>query len=115
MRSDKNKLIYLYRKLLDIAEKEQGEIAQHNFDRVEQYGLLKDQLIKELEDLKDSGLRVSTPEQCSEIEALIKKIIIVNNANAESVLDMKNKVMNELYDLKGRKTAVKAYNNHSQY
>lgn len=115
MGSDENRLIIIYRRLLDIAEKEQVEIAQNNFDRVEQYCMLKDQLIKEMEALKDSELRVSTPKQCAELESLIKKIITVNNANAEAVLNMKNRVMNELYDLKGRRTVVKAYNNHSQY
>lgn len=114
MGTGENKLILLYRELLEITGKEQSEIAGHNFEKIEHYCLLKENLVKELEGLKESEKQVSSPEQQVEVESLISKIITINNANAELVRDMKDRIVAELNDLNGKKTAVRAYKNVSK-
>jgi hypothetical protein len=115
MGTGENKLVLLYRELLEIAGKEQSEIAGHNFEKIEHYCSLKEDVVKKLEGLDESEKQVSSPEEQAEIESLIKKIIAINNANVESVRDMKNRVVSELNDLNSKKTAVRAYNSVSEF
>lgn len=114
MGTGENKLILLYRELLEIAEKEQPEISGSNFEKIEHYCSLKEAIVKKLEDLDENEKQVSSPEEQAELESLIRKIITVNNANVESVRDMKDRVISELNDLDSKKTAVKAYNSVSE-
>lgn len=109
-----NKLILLYRELLEISEKEQAEISESGFEKIEHFCSLKEAIVKELEDLDESEKQVSSPEEQAEIESLIKKIITVNNANVESVRDMKDRVVAELNEINGKKTAIRAYNSVSE-
>jgi hypothetical protein len=110
MKADDNKTISLYRRMLDIAEKEREEIAAHNLDGIESCWLQKKDLIRELEELSKGESWISCSRQKIEIESLIKKVAAINKDNAEVVRDMRNKVLEEMSGQKTRKKAFRAYN-----
>ncbi len=109
MKTDENKIILLYERLLDITVKEKKELEGRNPDKIERCCLLKEGLIRELEELNNGKAWTSCSAQSAEIESLIKKLIDINKTNAEAVGDMKSKIISEISDLKRRKTAFKAY------
>ncbi len=110
MKTDENEIILLYERLLDAAVHEKNEIAQRNLDRIEHYCSLKENLIKELEELNNNGKTlISSHRERAEIESLIKKIIDLNKSNAGAVGDMKDEVISDISTLRRSKTAFKAY------
>ncbi len=109
MKTDENKIILLYERLLDISGKEIKEIEACNLDKMEYYWALKENLVKELEELNKDKRYIPSPGQRAEIESLIKKIIDINKSNAGAVRDMKNEVISDVSSLRRSKTAFKAY------
>ncbi|HDH53040.1 MAG TPA: hypothetical protein ENH24_00975 [Nitrospirae bacterium] len=109
METDANKLIALYKKMLDIAAKEQKEIAGNNLDKIERYCSLKIDIIREIDEINNGESLICCSEKNDELESLIKQIIIINKANAEALSKKRNEIMSELSTVRRRKTAFRAY------
>ena len=119
--TDITKIILLYNKLLETFEIEKLEIAEQNLNGIEHCFSLKKDLLSELDALinSDSSRQGSSgsilteiptgSEQRDEIASLIKKIAVINEANAEAVLKLKNRVSDEMSSLHRGKTAFNAY------
>ena len=103
-------MLLLYRKLLQLTVQEQFAINDNDLDKVEQYCSLKESIITEMETLKKTGKPDMSPGDAAEIRVLIEKILVINNANKESVHGMKDKLMEDIQGFKKRKIAIKAYN-----
>ncbi len=110
MKTDEDKLIILYRRLLDITKKEQEEIAGNNLNKTECYSSLKMNLIKELGEVSNGVILTASAKSNTELEALIKKSIALNKANAEAVRNRRNKIMSEMSGFHKRREAFRAYN-----
>ena len=109
MKTDENKMISLYKRLLDITEKEQSEITTCNIDKMEYYWSLKEDLIGELEKMNNGESWISSRNQSGEIESLIKKIISANKTNAAAVSEMKKSLLKDISSIHNNKKAVSAY------
>ncbi len=109
MKTDENEMISLYKRLLDITEKEQSEITACNIDKMEHYWSLKEELIGELEKMNNGEPWISSLKQNGEIESLIKKIISANKSNADAVSEMKRSLLKDISSLHNNKKAVSAY------
>ena len=109
MKTDANKLIALYKKMLDIVGKEQEEIAENNIDKIERCCSLKIDIIREIGEINNGESLASCSEKNDELESLIKQIIVINKANAEALSKKRNEIMNELSTVQRRKTAFRAY------
>ncbi len=119
--TDINKIILLYKKLFETFETEKLEIAEQNLKGIEHCFSLKQDLLSELNALNngDSSRQGSSgsilseipvgSEQQAEIKSLIKKIALINEANAEAVLKLKNRVSDEMSSVNRGKTAFNAY------
>lgn len=110
MKKEDSKAVEVCRKLLEILEKEQSEIAGKNLDSIEHYCSLKMDLIKELDEINKEIARNSSPVRDEKVEPLLKKIIELNEANAEAVRDMKKSVVSDITSGHKKKKAFKAYN-----
>lgn len=109
MKTDANKLIALYKKMLDIAAKEQKEIAGNNLNKIERYCSLKIDIIREIDEINKSESLTCRSEENYELESLIKQVIVINKANAEALSKKRNEIMSELSTVQRRKTAFRAY------
>jgi len=97
-------------KLLDILEKEKQEIAANNLDSVEHYCSIKMGLIQELDEINKEIARTACTDISAKIEPLLKKIIELNETNAEAVRNMKKDVLSEISTGHKKSKAFKAYN-----
>lgn len=104
-----NRIIVICRELLDILDKERGEIAAANLDKLEHYGSLKEGLIKEMQAPANSGLWISSPEDTAEIHSLMKKIVDFNESNEKSLLKIKEGIIAEFSTIQTTRKAHKAY------
>ena len=111
MKTDEKRMISLYKRLLDITEKEQNEITACNIDKMEYYWSLKEDLIGELEKMNNGEPWISSRKQGDEIESLIKKIISTNKTNTAAVSEMKKSLLNDISSIHNGKKAVSAYQN----
>jgi hypothetical protein len=109
MKTDENKMISLYKRLLDITEKEQNEITDCNIDKMEYYWSLKEDIIGELEKMNNGEPWISSRKQSGEIESLIKRIISANKTNAAAVSEMKKSLLKDISSIHNNKKAVSAY------
>ncbi len=109
MKTDGNKMISLYKRLLDITEKEQNEIEKCNIDNMESCWSLKDDIIKELEKLNSGKSWNSCREKSDEVGSLIRKIIVVNKTNTDKVREMKDELLKNISTLHNSTKAVRAY------
>ncbi|HDH06691.1 MAG TPA: hypothetical protein ENH01_13495 [Nitrospirae bacterium] len=109
MKTDANKLIALYKKMLDIAAKEQKEIAENNLDKIERCYSLKIDIIREIDEINNGESLIYSSEKNDELALLIKQIIVINKANAEALSKKRNEIMSELSTVQKRKTAFRAY------
>jgi hypothetical protein len=104
------KAVILYKKLLEIVQLESSEIEKQNLDRVEHYWAQKLNILKELDELKTDDKWMGNPATHAELGKLIKKIMNINDANADAVTKLKNGINVEISDLHKNKSAYKAYN-----
>jgi hypothetical protein len=109
MKTDENRMISLYKRLLDITEKEQNEIKDCNIDKMEYYWSLKEDLMGELKKMNNGKPLISSRAQSGEIESLIKKIISANKTNAAAVSEMKKRLLKDISSIHNDKKAVSAY------
>ena len=109
MKTDDDKLFALYGKLLDVIEKEQEEITENNLNKIEHYGSLKMNLIKELGEISNGETLTDSAKKNAELESVIKKSIALNKANAEAVRSRRNKIMSEISGFHKRREAFRAY------
>ncbi len=110
MKPNINEALSCCGKILDILKKEQKEIDEEHLDNVEHYCSLKMELIKDLDRINSELARESPSERSAEVEHLLKKIIDLNDTNAEAVKNMKRSIIGEVSDSHKQKKAVKAYN-----
>lgn len=110
METESNKAVDVCQKLLEILEKEKKEISAKNLDSIEHYCSLKMGLIKELDDINKEVARTDSAEKAAKVEPLLKKIIELNESNAEAVRNMKKDVLNEITTGHKQSKAFKAYN-----
>lgn len=104
-----NKILSLYKKLLDIAEKEQVEIANNNIDSLEGYFIQKDEIIKEIETLNNSGSGVLSYRENTEIETIIKKILELNEKNIRDVQKLQYSIVTDVSAIHKGRNAHRAY------
>jgi hypothetical protein len=104
------KAVILYKKLLEIVQLESSEIEKQNLDRVEHYWAQKLNILKELDELKTDDQWMGNQATHAELGKLIKKIMNINDANADAVTKLKNGINVEISDLHKNKSAYKAYN-----
>ena len=109
MKTDCSKIISLYKRLLDITEKEQNEIANFNIDNMESCWSLKEDTIRELEKMNDGKPWNAGSHMDDEIITIIKKIIAVNKINADKVREMKDELLKNVSTLHNSTKAVRAY------
>ncbi len=109
MKNDDDLMIPLYKRLLEITEKEQIEIANRNVCRMENYGSLKADIIEKLEKLNKGGSWSSCEEKSEEIRLIIKKIMAANKINIDTVRDMQEALLKDISSLHDNKKAVRAY------
>ncbi|MCL5062005.1 MAG: hypothetical protein M1443_02190 [Nitrospirae bacterium] len=108
MQADENKIISLYRRLLDISKKEQEEIASQDLEKIEYYNSLKDEMIKEIEKTEMPELH-TTPETVEAIRSLLTEIVAVNEANTKAVQELRDRTFSEISSFHKIKTGLKAY------
>ncbi len=108
MNTDESKAVAVCRKLLDLLENEQQDIAKSDLDGIERNCSLKMDLIKELDDINSAN----PPEKKSKeaIEPLLKKIVELNETNTEAVRKLKKDVLGEITTSHKKRNAFKAYN-----
>ena len=109
MKTDYNSMLSLYKRLLDITEKEQVEIADCNINRMEDCWSLKEDIIRELEKLSKGESWNSCREKSEEAGSLIRKIIAANKINIYKVRNMKEALLKDVSSLHNGKKAVSAY------
>ncbi len=108
------KIIQLYKKILLITEKEHDEISSGNIDKLEEYGLIKESMIKKLENMKKNNrLSLNDIRESTEIEKLIKEILLMNKKNSRALISLQNAVMAEISSIQNSKKAHKAYSSQS--
>ncbi len=110
MKKDKYNIILLLKRLLEITEKEQEDIAKSNIDKLEHYNAIKKDIINEIEVLKKDKAWIAQNEDSADIESILNKINTINNANSAAVRIMQDKVKDKMRDQNSRKTAINAYN-----
>ena len=110
MKKEDDRAVEVCGKLLEILEKEKTEIAGNNLDSIEHYCSLKMELIKELDEINKEISSNSSTVRDTKVEPLLKKIIDLNEANAEAVRDMKKNVVCDITSGHKKKKAFKAYN-----
>ena len=110
MKTEDSKAIKVCNELLDLLEKEKIEIAGKNLDSIEHYCSLKMDLIKQLDEINKKIAGNPSPARDAKVEPLLKKIIELNEANAEAVRDMKKSVGTDITSGHKKKKAFKAYN-----
>ena len=113
MKTDCSKIISLYKRLLDITEKEQNEIANFNIDNIENCWSLKEYIIRELEKMNHGKPWNAGSHMDDEIVTIIKKIIAVNKINADKVREMKDELLKNISTLHNSTKAVRAYQTSS--
>lgn len=107
---DNDMMILLYKKVLLITEKEHDEIVNSNIDKLEEYGLIKESIIRKLEKIKNNEiLNLNGGTESIEIEKLIKEILVMNEKNRKALISLQNGVMVEISSLQCSKKAHKAY------
>ncbi len=110
LQSDNEKIIFLYKKIRLITEKENHEIGKGNIDKLEEYGLIKESIIRKLEKMKNSKmLSLSGGTKSTEIEKLMKEILVMNEKNRKALISLQNDVMVEISSIQSSKKAHKAY------
>ncbi len=110
MKMEKSNIILLFRRLLDVTEKEQEVIKNNNIDELEHCSLLKKNLVNEIKMLKKDRALIAQDEERAEIESILNKIDIINSANYADARKMQDTVKGKMRDQSNRKTAIKAYN-----
>jgi hypothetical protein len=110
LKTNDNKTIILYRKLLDVMEQEKNFIAERNLEGVEHCFSLKAGMLKQLDELKEGGPSDLSVAESEELKTLIEKLLLINKANAESVRAMKDVMSNDISSLHKSKAASRAYN-----
>lgn len=114
LQSDNEKIIYLYKKIRLITEKEHTEIDEGNIDKLEEYGLIKESITRNLEKIKNSEvLNLTDGTESIEIEKLIKEILVMNEKNRKALISLQNDVMVEISSLQCSKKAHQAYSSQS--
>lgn len=108
--SIEKKALVLYRKLLDIMEREHDEIAEKKLDNAEHYMYQKVEILNEIETLKENKQWLLNGHAHNELTEIIKKIIAMNEANANAVRSIKSDIHTEISALYKSKSAHKAYN-----
>lgn len=110
LQNDNEKIIYLYKKMRLITEKEDHEIGKGNIEKLEEYGLIKESIIRKLEKIKNNEmLSLNGGTESIEIEKLIKEILVMNEKNRKALISLQNGVMVEISSLQCSKKAHKAY------
>lgn len=110
MKKDDVSAVEVCNKLLELLEKEKSEIEGKNLDSIEHYCSLKMDLIKQLDEINKEIAGKPSPSRDAKVEPLLKKIIELNEANAEAVRDMKKSVVSDITSGHKKKKAFKAYN-----
>lgn len=108
MNTDDNRAVEVCRKLLELLENEQQEIAKSNLDGIELNCSLKMELIKEMDEINRAGS--PDKKRKAEIEPLLKKIVELNEMNTEAVRNMKKDVLDKIAVSHKKRNAFKAYN-----
>jgi len=108
--SVEDKLLVLYKKLLDVMEQENREVAENRLERIEHYMSQKIGILKEVEELKTDKQWINNSKIHKELSGIIKKIIDLNEANAHAVRNIKTEIKEELSILHKSRSAYKAYN-----
>ena len=112
--NDMNALFY--KKILLIAEKEYHEIGNGNIDKLEEYGLIKESIMRKLEKLKNSEmLSLNGGTESVEIEKLVKEILMINEKNKKALISLQNDVMVEISSIQSSKKAHKAYSSQTYF
>ena len=107
---DNDMIVLLYKKILLITEKEHDEIGNVNIDKLEDYGLIKENIVRKLQKIRNKEmLSLNRGRESVEIEKLIKEILALNEKNRKSVISLQNDVMVEISSLQCSKKAHKAY------
>ena len=109
MNTDSKSVISLYKRLQDIVEKEQNEIANCNIYNMESCWSLKEDIIRDLEKINDGKPWNASSHMDDEIGTIIKKIIAVNKINSDKVREMKDELLNSVSTLHNSTKAVRAY------
>jgi hypothetical protein len=110
MKTEDSKAVEVCKKMLDLLENEKSEIKEKNLDSIEHYCSLKMDLIKELDEINKEAARQTIPGREAKVEPLLKKIMELNEANAEAVRDMKKNVVSDISSSHKKKSVFKAYN-----
>lgn len=113
MNQDDFKVITLYKRLLEILDKEQEEITKRDIDGIEYFCAAKIDIMNELAALEAQGYFGYSVQQISEVESLTIKVMNMNKANSEAVMEMKKSVAREIAGLCENKNAIKAYKSNS--
>ncbi|MCL4456633.1 MAG: hypothetical protein M1147_12675 [Nitrospirae bacterium] len=104
-----NKIISLYRNLLDISEQEQAEITNNNIDMLEEYSLKRDEIMKELEGLNKSESASQFYIENTEIRGIIEKIFAINEQNIKNVQALRDTIVTDASAIQTNRNARRAY------
>jgi hypothetical protein len=102
--------LFLYKKLLDIMERENSEIGKNRLGLIEHYMSQKIEVLKEVEELTADKKWIRNAKTHEELSEIIKKILDLNDANAHTVRKIKSEIKEELTNLHKSRSAYKAYN-----
>lgn len=109
MDTEFDKIISLYKKLLQIAEEEEKVIGERDLDKLYRYCVNKTHLIETLNKFNIEESLASYPEYRDELDLLIKKIMFINKANAEAVRNIKKDMLKEISSLHNGNRVFRAY------
>lgn len=104
----------LYKELLEVLEKEKEDIAASNLGRLESYCAAKEEIIQRLGQLEKYGFAARNLPPGSGLEAEIKRVLLLHEANTKAVLEIRNRLTSELSGLQTVKSTIKAYNIHAK-
>lgn len=104
-----NKIISLYRKLLDISEQEQAEIANNNIDMLEEYSLRRDEIMRELEGLNKSESASQFYIENTGIREIIEKIFAINEQNIKNIQALRDSIVTDASAIQTNRNAHRAY------
>jgi hypothetical protein len=110
LNSVEDKALFLYKKLLDIMERENSEIGKNRLGLIEHYMSQKIEVLREVEELTADKKWIRNAKTHEELSEIIKKIIDLNDANAHTVRKIKSEIKEELTNLHRSRSAFKAYN-----
>lgn len=108
MDSYENKMVAVSRELRDVLEREQDDIVKCNIAGMQHYVLIKENLIKEMQDPANNALWYSEAD-IPELQSLMKRIVELTASNEKLLFNTREQVAAKLTALQTVRKAVKAY------